>query len=316
MKIDKNILSVDLGYSSLKFCYKLKNKQIVGKIPTAIQQLPENTKLTEYYEYDGKKFVVGDYAIRKGVELSLSVDDLIYYAPLLIYALIKEQDIDTKDLQLVTGVSIKDLDIQTKLIEQLSNFTVNGENIKLVGTVLPQGRGIAYDFFKDEEMPETTIVIDIGYHTLDFITLYDGKMDLDDSFANSDGINIILQNLSSDLLSNKGIERSTSELNKMLSSGKTTISYKGAEIDIKGNLKKAVLDYLNRIKTLLGNRELTRTIERASLIIIGGGGAYLLQSVENEKISNVFQGAKITFCDEPYEFANAKGYYFRQSKGE
>lgn len=313
-KIDDNLLSVDLGYSSAKYYFKRNGKEIFGKIPTAIFNLPDDTKTDDYLEYKGKKYLIGDKAIiKRDIDLEMDIENLIKYAPLFICEIIMQNDINTDGLNLITGLSIKDLAFDSKLIDELSNFKIGDIEYKINVSLLPQGRGISYDYFRDKKMAETVAIMDIGYHTFDFVALYDGKMDLDDSFANSDGVNLALKEVVNKIYDRHNIERNTAEINSAVL-GNKMIFHRGKSIDISDIVFECVEEYLKKTKKMCdSSKKVNQVLDRANLIIVGGGGAYLLKTLKEDKISEIFGGANITFCEEPCEFSNARGYYIRQN---
>ena len=53
-KVDDNILSIDLGYSGVKYYFKRKGKVVSGKIPTAVKKIDsEDFYDDEVFEYGG-----------------------------------------------------------------------------------------------------------------------------------------------------------------------------------------------------------------------------------------------------------------------
>ena len=132
-KVDDNILSIDLGYSGVKYYFKRKGKVISGKIPTAVKKIDdEDIYDEEVFEYNGSKYLIGEEAIDQDVNISLKAGTLIKNAPLLVYVVLKINNIEHKGLSLITGLSLKDFDDKgDELIEILKDFTVNDEEIKL-----------------------------------------------------------------------------------------------------------------------------------------------------------------------------------------
>lgn len=315
--IDNNTLSLDLGYSSSKAFYMLNGKEVLYKIPTAVRELPEDTKEDDYLEYEGKKYLVGDRAIRYDIEIELDAETLIKNAPLFVYEAIKSKNIDHEGLTLTTGLSIKDFDSAKELAEKLKSFTVNGEEINLDVEVLPQGRGIGYDYFNDKsgrEMPDIVLILDIGYNTFDFICLENGKMILDSSFANDFGVNRVLSEIQGRLAAEYDIERSTSELIKIILKNKI-LSHNGKKIDISNMFQEVLEKYVRDIKTYcISGKEKRSLIERADTILFGGGGTYMIKELGGKKISEVFGREEVDFVDEPYEYSNARGYYIRHTQ--
>ena len=309
-KVDDNILSIDLGYSGVKYYFKRKGKVISGKIPTAVKKIDsEDFYDDEVFEYGGSKYLIGEDAVGKDVNISLNAETLIKNAPLFVYAVLKINNIEHKDLSLITGLSLKDYsDKREALIEILKDFKVNDEQIKLDVSILPQGRGIAYDYFSKKPQEDLALILDVGYNTLDFIAIKKDKLSIEDSFANTNGINIILNRLQYELSSKHSIERTTTELNEAIYD--KTIKHRGEIIDFSDALKEITKDYISNIKKNISEKD--DVLARADILLLGGGGAYILRAINDDDLQKMFNFKNIVFVDEPYEFSNARGYYARQ----
>lgn len=310
-KVDDNILSIDLGYSGVKYYFKRKGKVISGKIPTAVKKIDsEDFYDDEVFEYGGSKYLIGEDAVGKDVNISLKAGTLIKNAPLLVYVVLKINNIEHKEgLSLITGLSLKDFDDKgDELIEILKDFTVNDEEIKLDVSLLPQGRGIAYDYFSKKPQEDLALILDVGYNTLDFIAIKKDKLSIEDSFANTNGINIILNRLQYELSSKHSIERTTTELNEAIYD--KTIKHRGEIIDFSDALKEITKDYISNIKKNISEKD--DVLARADILLLGGGGAYILRAINDDDLQKMFNFKNIVFVDDPYEFSNARGYYVRE----
>lgn len=311
-KVDDNILSIDLGYSGVKYYFKRKGKVISGKIPTAVKKIDdEDIYDEEVFEYNGSKYLIGEDAIDQDVNISLKAGTLIKNAPLLVYVVLKINNIEHKDLSLITGLSLKDFDDKgDELIEILKDFTVNDEQIKLNVSLLPQGRGIAYDYFSKKPQADLALILDVGYNTLDFIAMKKDKLSIRNSFANTNGINIILNRLQYELNTQFDVKRTTTELNETISANNKTLKHRGEIIDFSEALKEITEGYIDSIKQDIVEKD--NILERADILLIGGGGAYILRAISDDGLQKMFNFKNIVFVDDPYEFSNARGYYVRE----
>ena len=309
VKVDDNILSIDLGYSGVKYYFKRKGKVISGKIPTAVKKIDdEDIYDEEVFEYNGSKYLIGEDIVGKDINISLNAETLIKNAPLFVYAVLKINNIEHKGLSLITGLSLKDYsDKREALIEILKDFKVNDEQIKLDVSILPQGRGIAYDYFSKNPQEDLALILDVGYNTLGFIAIKKDKLSIRNSFANTNGINIILNRLQYELSSKHSIERTTTELNEAIYD--KTIKHRGEIIDFSDALIKEIT--IRNIKKNISEKD--DVLERADIfLLLGGGGAYILRAINDDDLQKMFNFKNIVFVDEPYEVSNARGYYARQ----
>ena len=175
---------------------------------------------------------------------------------------------------------------------------------------MPQGRGIAYDYFSKNPQEDLALILDVGYNTLDFIAMKKDKLSIRNSFANTNGINIILNKLQYELNSQFDIKRTTTELNETISANNKTLKHRGEIIDFSDALKDITEDYIDSIKQDIVEKD--NILERADILLIGGGGAYILRAISDDGLQKMFNFKNIVFVDDPYEFSNARGYYVRE----
>lgn len=308
-KLDNNLLSIDLGYSGVKYYYKYQDKEYFGKVLNAVK---ETKKAEDGLLYENKKYLIGDSAVDFDAELSLEVDSLIKYAPLFIHYILESENIDSEGLNLVTGLSIKDFNMSNDLTKKIQSFKINNIERSFEHVlILPQGRGLAYDYFDGKEIPDIVLVFDIGYNTFDFIVLQDGKTNPDFSFANNYGINKLINNFQDRLYEEYNIERSSAELIKILRTKQ--LKDHGEIIDCSELIDECLNSYLAEIKNwCLKKKSSASLLARTDILLFGGGGAYYLKLASNETIKKVFGRNMLVFVDEPFEFSNARGYYKRE----
>ena len=154
------------------------------------------------------------------------------------------------------------------------------------------------------------LILDVGYNTLDFIAMKKDKLSIRNSFANTNGINIILNKLQYELNSQFDIKRTTTELNETISANNKTLKHRGEIIDFSDALKDITEDYIDSIKQDIVEKD--NILERADILLIGGGGAYILRAISDDGLQKMFNFKNIVFVDDPYEFSNARGYYVRE----
>lgn len=312
-KLDNNLLSVDLGYSGCKAYCKINDKELLIKIPSVVQKLDKNNidDDDEVIEYNNNFYLVGDEAINYNTHLKLDIKALIENAPLFLYKIIKDNNIDPKDLKIITGLSLKDYNYSEVFYDKLSNFEIDGQKYSFDISLLPQGRGVAYDFYVDKEIPELAVILDIGYHTFDALVMRKGKVKKSESIANDYGINKIFKFIEQKLEKDE-IRRTTSELNEIVINHKGKMFVNGDEVDIMPLFNEAITSYIENIyERFLSNDTFLNILSRCKDIIFGGGGAYIIKKMELSKIKEIFKRENISFSQEPYEFSNARGYYIK-----
>lgn len=317
-------LSVDLGYSGVKWYYiNEEGQERMGKFPSVAKEYTDfaNNGLalgaSNLYEFNNRFYYIGDEAVEYDTELNRKSSLLVEFAPLFIYKVIKDNKLDGYDIQLVTGLSLKDWNDKTlkELNNVITTAVVNGEkvlnqNIK----ILPQGRGLAYDYFRNKKEEGNILVFDIGYNTFDLIHINKGVTSPRTSFANEMGVHCVVDRIRQHLLNNK-IDWSSSEINDLLVENKLIFKVNGKPIDITEVYKESVVDYIKQLN-LKCVSEIKPLMERADILLFGGGGAYILKQLKKKEIADIFQREEIDFVSEPYEFSNARGYYFREMREE
>ena len=222
-------------------------------------------------------------------ELNRKSSLLVELSPLFVYKVLKDNKLDGYDIQLVTGLSLKDWNDKTlkELNNVITTAVVNGEkvlnqNIK----ILPQGRGLAYDYFRNKKEEGNILVFDIGYNTFDLIHINKGVTSPRTSFANEMGVHCVVDRIRQHLLNNK-IDWSSSEINDLLVENKLIFKVNGKPIDITEVYKESVVDYIKQLN-LKCVSEIKPLMERADILLFGGGGAYILKQLKRKEIADIF----------------------------
>jgi len=304
-------LSVDIGFGDTKYILMKDNAEIKReKFPTAIERKSIKAKSDkDVYNYGGKisYFRVGAKAVRDA-RVTRSMDFLIKNAPLILYHILDKNNItlDENDvLSIRTGISLLYFSqYKDEFKQAIKEFTVNGNTIKTNLKLFAQGQGILFDYLKNNNNTEEEIVIlDGGYHTIDFLHFFKDRETYKpikgNSFGADKGAYIAITELKDYLEEELKIKVTEQEANKVFKDKK--ILFKGEEIDLTNVINEIRAYYTDLIiSDVLQDK--VNLLNKVDTIVFGGGGAYFLDINELKKFHN---GCVIV--DEP-DFANVRGY--------
>jgi plasmid segregation protein ParM len=290
-------IAIDIGYGDVK----VATEAGVFKFPSAVARANEvysalNGGEEETYEFNGRKWRVGEHAIHNAVS-TRGFKFLIKFSPLLIYVAIKKAGLDiTKPIELSTGLSIIDWEDGIEEFENtIRNIHVNGEAIVLRDLLTcAQGQGVLKD--DNAEVEPLVCVVDIGYNTLDYLVFVNGKASQQESDATKDGAHKMITRIQS--LVSKEYNITVSEQYAKEIFLKKGLIVGGEFIDLKLQIEIEQEDYSENIISSLENNFATFT--RANRIIFSGGGAYYIDHKALPKSA--------IFSEPSFEFANVRGY--------
>jgi len=299
-------LGLDIGYSQTK----IGTPDKLYKLPTAISYAIDsgiNYGEDEVYEFEGKKYRVGDVAIDEAFTTT-NYKFLHKYAPLILFhvlnklGLVNEQGL-TQQIDLRTGLALTDWSHKEEFTQRLSNFTVNGINIKINNiTIIPQGAGVYYDYIHTKtggNIPSPVSVIDIGYNTINFLYFEDNLPIKSKCKAMPEhGVVSIIRpfvNWLEAKYSTKFTEQEAIKIllrNKFIFNGEEQPEVTKMINELKANfVDKLFNSILVSEKKLLGMSE---------KVVIAGGGTYFLKDVKFPP--------NVDFVLDPYELSNVRGY--------
>jgi len=302
MKLDRLELAIDIGFKSIKYIFKINDKLIKGKFPTAIARVP--TKAKE--DKDVYKFGIGYYSVGKEAiketKPTRSIDYLIRYAPLFVQHALQSNNIKKVDELVVrTGLSLFYYDNYKEAFKNtIKNMDIGVESIKV--KLFAQGQGILYDYLSQNdatEMDEITVV-DIGNYTIDFLHFVREDNNTfrplkKECFGLPEGAYIIINLLKDYLETEHKIYLTEQETDIIFKNGYFIL--RGKKIDLKDIVEDLREEYTFRVLNILGNN--INLINKTDKVIFGGGGIYFID--RNELPEHSF------IPDEP-EFANVRGY--------
>lgn len=306
-------IAIDIGYGDIKvFFNDTKGKPHFFKFTNAIS-FAENSSVNlnqnalELFTFNDLEYLVGDQALLGTPLITRQYNYMHEYAPLLVYKALKMAGFTPNDdIKLITGLSLKDWIHAEEFGERLANIFVNSELYKIEVNdiyVVPQGKGIYIDYKntnKDIITEDFFAIVDIGYNTFDHLIFMNGVPIPNKNYANTLGVNKLVQELQkhlSKLLNTQFSEQETKDilLNRSVRIGAKTH-------DLTNIISKELMKY----SKLLQNEIFSKNgdiINKVFKVIISGGGAYLLQ--ENDV--QIFDHQD--YSNSPYEFANVRGYY-------
>lgn len=300
-------IAIDIGYGDVKVSAENgKTFKFTNAISYAgATSVDYGSNALEIFNFEGIEYLVGEQALLNDPFITREYANLFQYAPLLVYKALKMLGIKPgEEIQLATGLSLKDYDKAAEFGKNLTKIFVNEElyeikpkNIK----IKPQGRGIYVDF--KNNLPKIELdffaIVDIGYNTFDFLVYMNDKPVPNKNYANTLGVNIVVQQVQ--IVLNKQFKSNFSEqevnqflLTKQVRIGSTTH-------DISHTIRTEVSKYVMKLKNEI-NAKNSDIISKVFNVVISGGGAYLL---EEHKIKMFDHEA---YSKTPHEFANVRGY--------
>ena len=304
-------IAIDVGYGDVK----VKAGDKLFKFTNAISFVSNSTVNYEsdlsVFKYNGDEYLVGDEALSRKPFITRDFSYLVEFAPLLVYKALKMAGaIPEDDIQLITGLSLKDWDKKVQFGSALTSIFVNDElfkikpqNIKLV----PQGKGVYLDYKSTNDLaPENDYlaIVDIGFNTFDFLVFKNGSTVKEYNYANTHGVNAIVTEISKVLNREYPVHFSEQEIKDFLNTKQVRI---GSQIhDISSIVQKEVSRYCKLTKNEIQSKN-PELLHRAYKIIISGGGAYILAD------NNIQMFDHQDYCQTPHEFANVRGYFLELS---
>lgn len=302
-------IAIDIGYGYTK----VKTTDVEFKFPTAVELAKTQMVETDTYNFEGKKFYVGEDATRNAL-LTRDYEFLYKYAPLLIVESLKMANIDfNEDITIKTGLSLYDLEKaaifdkdasnrRDEFSKRISKFYVNDQEYKFNIKLFAQGQGVWQDYCLDNGIIEDgyDVIVDIGYRTNDVIVSKNGKTNRAESSADDKGINQITTELQTIINKRFDVVLTEQEVANILKNKYITIS--GAKKDLTNLIFEVVEGYIESFFNLLKAKH-GNILKIAQRVIISGGGAYIIQEYSQTLPANV------VFSKTPLEYANVRGYY-------
>lgn len=305
----RTFLAVDTGYSYVKYAYKSIEDTVgetvepvkKGKFITAVATVDATGDLgigeKASVEYEDEHYLVGDLALnRSSLIPTRSETFLVRYSPLLIHNILKQSKVQPDFL--VVSLSLAEFARKRDALKKAcSSFKVDDKVYSFDVEVMPQGLGI----WVYAGQPNNAMIIDIGFNTVDIVTVLNGKIRPEFCVGYKDlGVCEIADAVSNYLNSKyNGVHIPELALIDVLNSGK--YSFERKTYDISDIIEKKKRGYTDRIFTLIKNSTKVGNIfDKVDEVIVAGGGAYFVDNGLKEKY-------RFTVAEEP-EFANVLGF--------
>lgn len=290
-----SILATDIGYGHTKYAF---NNEL-RKFPTILKETMEYDSIGEQesVSYKNRTYIVGDAAIHLPQHIQSTSEGFLFnYAPIFLYETMRQLNYPKIDIAVVSLSLLEYKNKKADFEKICSEFTINGKTFKQDVIVLPQGVGIWYTM----DTPENALIIDIGYNTIDVLTIDNAKPKAVASFGIRDnGVMTLVANVKNYVEEKVNATIEEGLANKILQKG--SFKFERREYDIHNEISKMQQSYTNRILELVLNDTRIKNISKyTDHLIIAGGGAYYIDPEIKAKHN-------IEIPENP-EFANVVGF--------
>ncbi len=293
-------LAVDLGYGHTKVKYNDK----FYKFPTSVA-FAVDTGISygdgDTVRYKDEEYYVGEDAI---ILETFNTTDFAFktqFDPLIIYHVLKKlgliEEADQGNIQLTLTLSLTDWKHKDDYLKEVSDFEVNDKTFSFQNIILiPQGAGVYMTFMsKRKEHPDSAVVIDLGYQTINYLLYEHGKPQKAHAKGFSGhGVSTIIKAFSTYLESTFSMPFSDSEAQKIFLNGR--FKFSGVERpEVTQKIKELKGQFVKRLfnSVLTSEKKLLSTTDH---VVLAGGGCYLLQ--------DILLPENVEFISKPFEFAN------------
>lgn len=310
----KTVLGLDVGYGDIKVIMGTSDGKILKqyKFSSTIGITKRNPHVRDsrVFDYLEHSYYVGEDALKLPSENLIDITEyknLEYYAPLFLYAVIKQLNI-VPDI-IVSGLSKAQIENSGYYKEALQNFTVNGETFKFENVfILPQGAGskLTIDEYGDnfphkqeQFMGDTTFVgIDIGFNTLDMFLVTDGKTspNLFEGIE-KEGVMKIATKVAQKVKEVHGRGITLHEAKDIIDTG--VYRLRGQSHEFKEYVDEVKKGYLKELLELIESRY-GDILDKCDFIFLSGGGSTIFKTTDS---------GFIRVPKSAHEYFNSIGFY-------
>ncbi len=318
-----SIVAIDIGYGDVKVfdgekCYKFPTAVAPYSLSSFTNRVVDdkNSPFANevVFTFEGRGYIVGEMALHDPDCMTTRSDSFILkHTPLFVYKTIRDIGYvpDTVVLGLPLGryISKRSELFKREYAERIKKFVVNKEVVEINKVeIYAQGHGIYIDCItqKGNEglSDEDAIVMDIGFNTVDVLSIVNGVPTKKNSVTmTGKGVVIMVRELDGYIRDNYEFELSEQALKKVLMNGSFRVYGKTVELaDVIEEIKES---YANLIIGELESRVGSAIQGKSDIgkIIVAGGGAYYIKDFLLNKYEDLI------YVLESPEYANARGYY-------
>lgn len=302
---------IDVGYGDVKAIF---DNGIQVKFPTAVSHesggvLQEADKDEGLHVYRGSRYFVGELALKLGVLYpTRHAGFLETYAPLLAYEALLKGGMLGKCRNVAIGLPLGQYKSDTRIamVRAFKEAVIDNEKLGLdTIDVFPQGVGVLFDVgaadngMLCDDYRHDTLIIDIGYNTVDVVVSIDGKARKDRSgMIERGGISQICEKLSTVVQERYNFRMPGPKAKEVLANGSITLH--GKNIDLTNEIQGLIQEYVRWIMAEIRDRW-EDNIASFQKIVLAGGGAYILRPHLPSEY------ARFVTPKNP-EFSNARGF--------
>ncbi len=265
--------------------YVRENGYLVGPYALPKSQVPKDFVGTEAY------YAVVGYCLNEIYKHAYQLKGIALGLPPAMFN-------ERKIILLRNNIERLDLSINKRLLSIPENIVF-----------IPQGVGAYIDFISNnpDYADKDTIVIDVGYYTLDVIYVSDGKFMSQASMSYPAGVEFLLSRICDEFVNKYGEFINPSIAETLLEKGEVSYLGRKYKLDMESVLNSYLIEITKLVKeyaTFLKNNHFK--IQNIQAVILCGGGASYLKELTDD----------IIILPEP-QFANARGYkiYLEQTFG-
>lgn len=297
-------LAIDQGYSSAK----IKFDGRLLKFPTAVAFVSDSGMTygdDEVFEYNGENYFVGDEAVSSEAFVTSDFGFKKTFDPLLLFFILTKlnlvEEARANNVKLYLTLALADWRFKDEYLEIFKSFTVNGITLGFEDiTLLPQGSGAYIQYMGNrEEHPSSSVVLDIGANTVNFLAYENGQPSRSRSrgFPGHGVLVSIVQPFASYLESTYNMRFSNAEAQKIFTNNKFIFNGVPQE-NVQEKIQELKAQFVKKLFNSILTQE-KKQLSTSEVVLVAGGGCYLLEGINFPP--------NVQFVEKPYEFANIAG---------
>lgn len=334
------LTGLDLGYGQIKILSGDEREKFISAVGTPISSFGRASAVVSKSEllnslsltWNGQTYYAGHNAIvntRNG-RLTLRQNKTAHEHNIVKFltslALLTEEDQEYAEFDIITGLPVLEYKNEA---DNLKHVIMNGgkpfvfdfhygpktvkKTIKInQAVVVSQGEGAFYDFVLDKTgnivekraalVSGKVMVVDIGYRTIDIVTMENGRYIETLSDQLNKGVNTMHQEVLRLIMERMQIKKELKDMDEIVRTG--TLFHNTKEYDINKILDDVAAPYAEDI---VDNLHIISNDQLGSVnhVIMTGGGAEIVYPFVAKHLKDIVE---VSVMDKA-EFCNASGYY-------